>query len=164
MCIEALEHYIKPEHTMLDLGCGSGILSVTGLMLGAEKCFAIDINPDAADITYQNAKVNNISKERLNVYTGDVINDSMLADLLMNEQYDCIVANIVADAIISLSKPISKYKCLKPDGVFISSGIIKDRADDVISALKNTGFKITEIKTMGEWVCVVSTSTKKRKD
>jgi len=107
MCIEALERHIKPGDTMLDLGCGSGILSVVGLKLGAGKCVAVDKNPNAAEITYQNAGINCISKDILSVYTGDIINDIFLQEQVSADKYDCIAANIVADVIIGLSPLIA---------------------------------------------------------
>ena len=156
ICITAMERYIKPGHMMLDLGCGSGILSVIGLMLGAEGCVAADINPDSAGLTLRNAGLNGIQQDRLSVRIGDFINGRQFSRRLMSGVYDCIAANIVADAIISLSPRIAEMGCLRPGGVFISSGIIAERLDEVVSALKEAGFCIIEAERMGEWAGIVS--------
>ena len=156
LCIIALERFLKPGGKMLDLGCGSGILSVVGLMLGAAHCDAADINPDAQELSSRNAAINGIPPQRLNVHIGDAIKDKGLTRLLLSERYDCIVANIIADSIISLSSLISEARCLNPGGVFISSGIIKDRADEVVMSLSRAGFAIIETETMGDWVSVVA--------
>jgi ribosomal protein L11 methyltransferase len=102
LSIEALERYIKHGDTMLDLGCGSGILSVIGLLLGAENCVAVDFNPNSEKITFYNVEINDISKDRLTFYTDDLFRSDSLRASIEALQYDCIVANIVADAIIPL--------------------------------------------------------------
>jgi len=156
LCIEELERCIKPGDIMLDLGCGSGILSVIGLLLGAEKCIAADINRNAVDITRQNAGKNGIPAARLTTYYGDIINNRRMQKQVGSCKYDCIVANIVADTIISLSPLIKRMGCLKPEGIFIASGIIDTSLDEVIDALKNTGFDIKEIRTENDWACVTA--------
>jgi len=155
MCIEALEQYIKPGDTMLDLGCGSGILAVTGIVLGAAKCVAVDINPEAAGVTYNNAELNGISGEKLHVHTGDIINSPALQEQVSAYKYDCITANIVADVIIPLSELTAKMNCIKPGGTLIASGIILERLDEVLAAFLSSGFSIVETLTAGGWACVV---------
>ena len=155
LCIEALEGCIKPGNTMLDLGCGSGILSIVGLLLGVEKCVALDVNPAAVKITRQNADLNGIPEEKLCIYIGDIIDSAHLQKQVKALKYDCIAANIVADAIISLSPMIVGMDCLKPDGLFIASGIIKGRLSEVVSAMTDAGFTIEETKTAGEWACII---------
>ena len=156
LCIEALERCTEVGDTMLDLGCGSGILSVIGIMLGAEKCIAVDFDPNAADITYHNAERNGIAKDKLSVLTGDIINCPHLYEQIIVNKYDIITANIVADTVIKLSAMIAEMNCLKPGGVFITSGIIADRAEEVYSALKNAGFNDVKTDIASEWVCLTA--------
>ena len=155
MCIEALERHVKPGDAMLDLGCGSGILSVVGLMLGADKCVAVDINPDAAGIVFHNAQINSISTDRISVHIGDIVNDPHIQELTGAGKYDCITANIVTDVIVPLMPIVAKRELLKPCGVLIVSGIIKDRLDESLIAAKSAGFTALETKESGEWASLV---------
>ena len=156
MCIEALERFMKPGSMMLDLGCGSGILSITGLKLGAEKCVAVDLNPDASGVMQKNATLNGISERDLLVSIGDVIHDGELQEWISANMYDCIAANIVTDAILSLLSIITESAWLKTKGIFIASGIIKERLEEVLSATKEAGLKVIETATSGEWACIVA--------
>ena len=156
LCVKALETFVKSADVMLDLGCGSGILSVIGLLLGAESCVCIDYNPNAAATVYKNAEINGIAKDRIIVYTDDILQNRDLRVKIGAQKYDCIVANIVADAIIDLSPKLAELNCLKPAGVFIASGIISERSDEVLSALTNSGFNIIETQSENEWICLVS--------
>lgn len=149
MCIELLENAVKPDCAMLDLGCGSGILSVISLLLGAKSAFAVDIDPVAVDIAYQNAALNNITDSSYTAIAGNVISDSALCDKILEKKYDIVAANIVADVIIALA-PMA-YSAVKDNGIFITSGIIEDRIDDVKSALSEAGFTINVEKRSGEW-------------
>lgn len=146
MCIELLEDRIFPHTRLLDLGCGTGILSIAALLLGAQSAVAVDIDSNAVRVAEENAKANKVL-DRISIIQGDLLDK-------VEGKYDIIVANIIADVIIDLSKHIKSY--LNPDGAFIASGIIKDRIKDVESALAKQGFKITEKKTKGEWVAIVS--------
>lgn len=157
MCIELLEKAVAPGDKMLDLGCGSGILSLISILLGAKSAFAVDIDPVAVDITYQNAALNNIDKNSFTAVAGNVISDTALCEKILEEKYDIVAANIVADVIISLA-PLA-YAAVKEDGIFITSGIIEDRTDDVKNALLGVGFIIKKEKRSGEWAafeCVKS--------
>jgi ribosomal protein L11 methyltransferase len=156
MCIEALERYIKPGDIMLDLGCGSGILSIIGIILGASESVAVDHSPGAAGVTYLNAEANGVSKDKLNVHIGDVLKNKRLIKEIYSQKYDCIVANIITGVIIQLSPILAKMGTLKPGGVYISSGIIDDRLDEVLAEIKNVGFNILETITDGGWVCVIA--------
>ena len=158
LCIEALERCVSVGDIMLDLGCGSGILSVVGLLIGAEKCISVDINQNASDVTRQNAVLNGIDVEKLCVLTGDIINCQYLQKQIKGYRYDCVVANIVADVIISLTALTDVMGCIKPGGFFIVSGIIKERRDEVLSALTDAGFTTDEVAEAGQWVCITSTS------
>ena len=155
MCIEALEQLISPGDAMLDLGCGSGILSIVALALGAGKCMAVDLNPDAAGIVFQNAAINCIPDKKLTVIIGDIISDSTVSGLISGSKYDCIAANIVTDVIIPMMPLLSGLDILKPGGFLICSGIIKDRLDEVLQAAKGAGFSIMETMQAGEWASVI---------
>lgn len=153
LCIENLEGFIKNDTKVLDLGCGSGILSIISLLLGAKSAFAVDIDPNAVDIAYQNAERNNIDKSKYTVKAGDIITNTALQEEIAKDKYDVIVANIVADVIIALAPKAKEY--MKDGGVFITSGIIEDRIDDVKEALEKCGFKIESIKQRKDWASIV---------
>ena len=153
LCIETLEKYIKPGVKVLDLGCGSGILSIISLLLGADSAFAIDIDPNAVDIAYQNAGMNDVDISKYTVKAGDIITNTELQNEIAQNEYDVVVANIVADVIIALAPKAREY--MKKGGVFITSGIIEDRVDDVKAALEKCGFEINSIKQRKDWVSIV---------
>ena len=152
LCIESLEKYITEGSEMLDLGCGSGILSVISLMLGAKKAVAVDIDPNAVDIAYANSERNGVDKSKYSVYAGNILTDEELQRKI-GGKYDVVAANIVADVIIGLTPKAREY--MKEDGVFITSGIIEDRTDDVKAALEENGFEIVEVKQRKDWVSIV---------
>ena len=153
LCIETLEKYIKPGVKVLDLGCGSGILSIISLLLGADSAFAVDIDPNAVDIAYQNAGMNDVDISKYTVKAGDIITNTELQNEIAKNEYDVVVANIVADVIIALAPKAREY--MKKGGVFITSGIIEDRVDDVKAALEKCGFEINSIKQRKDWVSIV---------
>ena len=153
LCIETLEKYIKPGVKVLDLGCGSGILSIISLLLGADSAFAVDIDPNAVDIAYQNAGKNDVDISKYTVKAGDIITNTELQNEIAKNEYDVVVANIVADVIIALAPKAREY--MKKGGVFITSGIIEDRVDDVKAALEKCGFEINSIKQRKDWVSIV---------
>lgn len=146
MCIELLEDKIFPHTKVLDVGCGTGILAIAALLLGAQSAVAIDIDSNAVQVAEGNAKINQVS-DRIVIRQGNLMDE-------VEGRYDIVVANIIADAIIEISRYIRSY--LEPDGVFIASGIILDRIQDVEDALKEQGLCIIERKTKGEWVAIVS--------
>ena len=153
LCMELLEKYVKPGDTMLDMGCGSGILSIISLLLGADSAFAVDIDPNAVDIAYQNAGMNDVDISKYTVKAGDIITNTELQNEIAKNEYDVVVANIVADVIIALAPKAREY--MKKGGVFITSGIIEDRVDDVKAALEKCGFEINSIKQRKDWVSIV---------
>lgn len=154
LCIEELENFVDSSKSVLDLGCGSGILSVISLMLGAKSALAVDIDPNCIDIAYQNAKRNNVSTENYDVVSGNILNDENICKYIQKDKYDVVLANIVADVIIA-SMPLVKT-CIAEDGVFITSGIIEDRIDDVRTALDENGFEILRINQRKDWAAIVA--------
>lgn len=153
LCLLNLEKYIKPGMRVLDLGCGSGILSIMSLLLGAKEAVAVDIDPNAVNIAYQNAERNGIFSDRYKVYAGNIIEDEDIQKKISENEYDIVLANIVADVIIGLTPAAKKY--LKKDGVFITSGIISDRKDDVEKVLLANNFEISGIQKDKDWVSII---------
>jgi len=153
LCIEALENVIKPGDDVLDLGCGSGILSIISLMLGAESAFAVDIDPNAVDIAVENAKRNNIDLSKFIAKAGNILDDEKLCKEIADKKYPVVVANIVADVIIGLL-PFA-VSVLEDGGTFITSGIISDRIEDVENALKQAGFTDYVVNRSGDWASMV---------
>ncbi len=149
LCLEDIEKIIKPGDEVLDLGCGSGILSIVSLMYGAKNAIAVDIDPNSMDTAYDNLSRNNISKDKYEVLIGNILSDDELQERVLNKKYDVVLANIVADVIIA-ALPLVK-RAIKPEGIFITSGIIEDRMEDVISALGDNGFEILSKKRSADW-------------
>lgn len=149
LCLEDIEKSVHDGDEVLDLGCGSGILSIVSLMYGAKNALAVDIDPNSMDTAYDNLARNNISRDRYNVLIGNILTDEALQNQVLSKQYDIVLANIVADVIIA-ALPVVK-RAIKPDGTFITSGIIEDRREDVISALAKSGFEIISEKRSADW-------------
>jgi ribosomal protein L11 methyltransferase len=145
MCVEFLEKYIKKNDSLLDIGCGSGILSIVGAKLGCSKVFAIDIDPVAVNVTIENIRINNVEPI--------VKTKKALVEEIEKEKYQVIVANIVADAIMSISPTVKSF--MDEQSIYIISGIIKERAAKVRELLVKSGFVIIEEKKIGEWVAMV---------
>ena len=154
MCLEFLEKTVKAGDDMIDMGCGSGILSIASLLLGAKEAVAVDIDPIAEKIAYENAAMNGIGKDTYTVLVGDVLSDSALQDQLCEKKYDVVAANIVASVIIELSAIVPKL--IKKDGVFIMSGIIAERLDEVLQALDKNGFEVLEVKAGDDWRAILA--------
>lgn len=154
LCMMQLEKTVGEGDSIIDIGCGSGILSITGILLGAAHATAVDIDPNAADTVQANADINGIHTDRYLVLTGNILEDTALQDRLGEEKYDVAVANIIADVITDISPMVVKK--LKKGGVFISSGIILDRKADVLSKFKEIDLQIDTIETKGEWVCITA--------
>ena len=152
MCLAALERFAAPGKTVLDLGCGSGILGIGALVLGCRFCLGCDVDPKAPDVAAANAALNDIGEDRFRVLAGDILTDASLRRALGGE-YDLVLANIVSDVIIPLSAFVGDF--LAPDGIFITSGVIEGRQDEVAAALRANGLAITEHKSEEEWHCFV---------
>ena len=153
LCLTQLEKYITPDSLMLDLGCGSGILSVVSLLLGAKKAVAVDIDPNCIDTAYENADMNGISRDRYKVISGNVVTDPDVKAIISEHKYDVVAANIVADVIIGLAPAARLY--MKEGGVFITSGIIDGRQDEVRSALESVGFTVFNSARRKDWWSIV---------
>ena len=152
MCIAELEKYVNEDTVILDAGCGSGILSVIALMLGAKKANAVDIDENCIHVAYENADRNGVDRERYKVYAGDVTSDKALFDILSADKYNVIVANIVADVIIALLPTVKRL--IADNGVFICSGIISDRLCDVKKAMEKEKIDIEAVNYDGDWCAV----------
>lgn len=154
LCIQGLRKYITNETVLLDVGSGSGILSIIGLKLGAKAALGTDIDPNAIHAMYDNAKVNGITEGEFTVKIGNIIDDKTLQEEVGMEKYDIVVANILADVIIPLSSEIKQH--MKKGGLYITSGIIYMKRDEVKEAIEENGFTIVEENKMGEWVSFVA--------
>ena len=148
LCLTALEETIHGGERVLDLGCGSGILSIAALRLGAEHAFACDIDEKCVEVAYENAALNGIDRSRYTVRWGDVLSDQQLKAEIGGD-YDMVVANIVADVIIGLSGQVRPF--LKEDGLFLCSGIIDDRAEEVARHLREAGWDILRTRQSEGW-------------
>ena len=133
---------------VLDLGCGSGILSIAALLLGADSAFGCDIDEKAVKVAYENAALNGIGRDRYTVRAGDVLTDAGLRRE-MGGGYDIVVANIVADVIIALTDTVGELKA--PDGLFLCSGIIDDRSEEVEARLRAAGLTVLEKNQAEGW-------------
>ena len=149
MCMIAMENLIRGGERVIDLGSGSGILSITALLLGAATATGVDIDPKAEDIARENAAINDLHADRFTAATGDVIGDRTMMERLAQGGYDMVLANIVADVIIPLSQVVPHF--LRKDGVFICSGILDQRLDEVRAAIEGASLQIDAVNTMEDW-------------
>ena len=146
MCMEMLEENVTANVDVFDIGCGSGILGIAAAKLGAKSVVAVDLDEAAVMTTKENAERNNVDA-RFNVHHGNLMD-------VVKGQADIVVANIIADIIILLSKDLRQF--MKPGALFISSGIIDSKIDDVVEGLKASGFEIVEVRRRGEWAAVLA--------
>ncbi len=154
LCIRQLRKYITPETKLLDVGTGSGILAILSIMFGAKEAVGTDLDPCALEATKENMKDNHINPEQFKVMIGNIITDKEVQDKAGYGCYDIVVANILADVLIPLTPVIMNQ--LKPGGIYITSGIIDDKEDAVVEAVKAAGLRVLDITYQGEWVSVTS--------
>lgn len=157
LCIESIRKHITKDASLLDVGCGSGILSIISIKLGAKAVSATDIDTEAIRATKENMEVNGIPEGAITTYNGNIIDDEALQEKVGYGCYDLVVANILADIIIPLSAEIGKH--MKKDGLFVSSGIIDMKREEVREALLSNGFEIVEENTLKDWVSFVARKT-----
>ena len=149
MCLRALEQTIHGGERVIDLGSGSGLLSIAALLLGAQEATGVDIDPKAEDIARENAALNGLTAPKFRAVTGNVIGDKAMMESLSEGGYDVVLANIVADVIIPLSAVVPHF--LRPDGVFICSGILNTRLPEVERAIEAAGLTITQREMQEDW-------------
>ena len=154
LCIRQIRKYVTPETTLLDVGCGSGILGMIALMLGAKYSVGTDLDPCAIDATYENMEVNGVTRDRYEVMIGNIIDDKEVQDHVGYEKYDIVVANILAEVLVPLTPVIVNQ--MKKGAVYITSGIIDDKEETVVNAVKAAGLEVLEIHHQGEWVSVTA--------
>ena len=154
MVMEAMEQRVRPGWHCLDLGSGSGILSITALRLGAQSAVGVDIDPKAEDIARENAAYNGFGSPAFTALTGNVTEDKALMHRLSQDHYDLLLVNIVADVIIGLSPILPDF--MGEQALLICSGILDSRLDDVTAALEKAGLTVTEIRAKEEWRCVLA--------
>lgn len=153
LCIRELEKYVKKGDSVLDIGCGSGILSITALKLGAKKATAIDIDEAAVRTAAENLTTNHLPENLCTLLEGDFISNSVLRDTA-GKNHSIVVANILADIIIPLTSVIRPHIC--PGGLYITSGILDTKKTDVQNALLENGFEIIRIEHMKDWCCFIA--------
>lgn len=154
LCIRQLKKYIRPETVLLDVGTGSGILAILSLMFGAGRAVGTDLDICAVEAVRENMQVNHIVPERFELIIGNIITDKEVQDRVGYDCYDIVVANILADVLVPLTPVIVNQ--LKKGGIYITSGIIDDKEDTVISAVKEAGLEVLEVTYQGEWVSVTA--------
>lgn len=154
LCIRALRKYTKKDALVLDVGCGSGILGMLALKFGAGHSVGTDLDPCAIDATHENMEVNGIDKDQYEVMIGNIIDDKAVQNQVGYEKYDIVAANILADVLVPLT-PVIVHQ-MKPGAVYITSGIIDDKEEVVVEAVKAAGLTVLEVNYQGEWVSVVA--------
>lgn len=154
LCIRQLKKHITPETELLDVGTGSGILSIISLMYGIKHAVGTDLDPCAVEAVRDNMEVNNIPPESFEMMIGNIITDKAVQDKVGYEKYDIVVANILADVLVPLTPVIVNQ--LKPGGIYITSGIINDKEQTVRETIEAAGLKVLEVTYQGEWVSVTA--------
>jgi ribosomal protein L11 methyltransferase len=154
LCIRQLRKFITPETELLDVGTGSGILGILSLMFGAKHVVGTDLDPCAVPAVEDNCANNGIKPEQFTMMIGNIITEKEVQDQVGYEKYDIVVANILADVLVPLT-PVILHQ-LKPGGIYITSGIIDDKEQTVVEAVKAAGMEVLEVTYQGEWVSVTA--------
>lgn len=154
LCIRQIRKHLTKETELLDVGTGSGILSIISLKLGAKHARGTDLDPCAAEAVRENLKANGIDPSSFDLYLGNLIDDPSVQEWAGLERYDMIVANILAEVLVPLTPVVFRH--LKPGGIYITSGIIDDKEDLVVKTVKDCGFELLEVTRQGEWVSVTA--------
>ena len=154
LCIRQLKKYITPQTELLDVGTGSGILAILALMFGAKHCVGTDLDPCAVEAVKDNCVNNGISPEQFELLIGNIITEKEVQDKVGYECYDIVVANILADVLVPLTPVIVNQ--MKKGGIYITSGIIDDKEQTVVEAVKAAGLEVLEVTYQGEWVSVTA--------
>ena len=154
LCIRQLKKYVTSETELLDVGTGSGILSIVALKLGAKHAVGTDLDPCAVPAVEENKEVNDIPAASFDMMIGNIIDDKAIQDRVGYEKYDIVAANILADVLVPLTPVILNQ--LKKGGIYITSGIIDDKEETVVKAVKDAGLEILEVTHPGEWVSVTA--------
>ena len=154
LCIRQLKKYVTEDTEILDVGCGSGILGMLALKFGAKHSVGTDLDPCAIDATYENMDNNGISRDQYEVMIGNIIDDKEVQDKVGCEKYDIVAVNILADVLVPLT-PVIIHQ-LKKGGIYITSGIIEDKEEVVVEAVKKAGLEVLEVNHQGEWVSVTA--------
>lgn len=154
LCIRQLKKYVTPETELLDVGTGSGILSIIALKMGAKHAIGTDLDPCAVPAVEENKEANDIPAKDFDMMIGNIIDDRAVQDQVGYEKYDIVVANILADVLVPLTPVIVNQ--MKPGGIYITSGIIDDKETTVVEAVKAAGLEIVEVTYQGEWVSVTA--------
>ena len=155
LCMKQLHKYVKEDTRILDIGCGSGILSIIALKLGADSAVGIDVDEHAITATYENLEVNNIAQDRCKVIAGNILEDSSISDEIGYECYDIVAANILADVLEPLTPIVPKH--LKKGGVYITSGIIDSKEEEVTKVIQaQPELEIVEVIRKNDWVSITA--------
>ena len=154
LCIRQIKKYVTEDTEILDVGCGSGILGMLALKFGAKHSTGTDLDPCAIDATHENMDVNGISRDQYRVMIGNIIDDKEVQDQVGYDLYDIVAANILADVLVPLTPVILNH--LKTGGIYITSGIIEEKEETVVEAVKAAGLEVLEVNHQGEWVSVTA--------
>lgn len=154
LCIRQIKKYVTEDTEILDVGCGSGILGMLALKFGAKHSTGTDLDPCAIDATHENMEVNGIRRDQYRVMIGNIIDDKEVQDQVGYDRYDIVAANILADVLVPLTPVILNH--LKTGGIYITSGIIEEKEETVVEAVKAAGLEVLEVNHQGEWVSVTA--------